>query len=881
MGSRKNRSERAFGWLLRLFPFDFRDQFETEMSAAFRAEHAEILRRGGALRWTRFWWRSAAGVFSAAPREHWDNLRLDLRLALRLLRKRPLFTVTAALSLAVGIGAATTAMTVFHALFIRAIPGIEQPDRLVNLHLRTAGDEAQRTSYPNFVDLRRYNQALSDLAGFNGLPVSLSLTEQAEPELIAAQVVSWNYFSVLTVRPQRGRLLSAEDDRVAQPVAVISDWLWRQRLGGDPAALGRTIRVNGAPLNIVGITPPGFRGHFVGFNFDVFIPTSMAAVAGLPERGARGAHWVELVGRLRPGVSLQQAAAHLGLTARRLAEAHPRENRGLEIQLERHSGIDADLRGGLLVFVIALIAVSAFVLLIACVNVANMMLARAVWRRKEMALRLALGAKRGRLARQLLTESAVLALLAGALGCLLALWATDLMRSSIPAFGGLITLDVRLDEWSLLAACGVSLASALLFGLAPAHKASRADLAAVLKHSGDSKHSATSLGGLLVIGQVALSLVVLICAGLLLRALHRATGIDPGFSAAQVTSASLDPQLIGMDEPESRAYFERLKPRIEVLPRVESACLVRRVPLSLGARFFPNPVEVAVPGWEPLPEREGFPIEHSVVSDGYFETLRIPILEGRGFAFSDTRETGRVAVVNQSFAQRFFRDSGAVGRVVRIEGQDVAIVGVARDSKYRSLDEQPLALVYLPLAQHFRGSAVLLVRSEPGAAGFAAALRDRIREHSPYLPIREFGPLEDQLAIALMPQRIAGAVAGSLGLIGLLLTAVGLYGVVGYAVSRRSSEIGVRMSLGARPSDVVRMVLGQGLRLALIGIGVGIPAATFAGRLLDVFLVGLSPLDAPTYSAIATLLLATALLASYIPARRAARIDPLTVLRSE
>ncbi len=895
----QQRSDRLFHILLRLFPSSFRGDHGHDMQSMLRSELREIRAERARLGILRFWWRAVTGVLRTAPREHLDDLMLDLRYAVRLMRKRPLFTLTAALSLAIGIGATTTVTAIFNAIFLRPIPGIERPDELINVQAKTRVQEGfELVSYPNYTDLRDGSTPVADLAGFHGISFSLGLAPGSEPELVPGQFLTGNYFDLLGVRPRLGRFFLAEEDGApgAHPIAVITSRLWQDRFGGDESILGREIWLNRTPFTIIGVAPEGFRGHFIGFNIDLFVPSAMAGIADLPERSDRQAHWLELIGRLRDGVTLEQARASFDTSGRQLAAAWPDANRGLEIHVAPATGIDADFRGGLLVFLIILLSVSGFVLIIACMNVANMMLTRVAWRRQEMVLRLALGAPRLRLARQLLTESLLLALLAGGLGIMLALWATSVARAAFPAVDPRISVAIQLDPLSLGVALAISLLVALLCGLGPALNAARADLAVALHLSSGQVGARSRLWGGLVIGQVALSLVILICAGLFLRALQHATTIDPGFDSRQVYAAGINPALAGMSQDESRPLFPALLERVAALSATESAALVTRLPLSLGSRFFPNPITVQVPGLEPPPEQDGFPIEHGIVSHGYFETLRIPLLQGRAFELGDRVDAHNVAVVNESFARRFFPSGAALGSRLSLPARggagqndadmtpagrrEVEIVGIVRDSKYRTLDEEPLPYLYLPFAQNPTNSAGLLVRHAGGTGGFPELLRFTLREHAPHLPIGNFGSLEDRLAVALLPQRIAGSVAGALGLIGLLLTALGLYGVVAWSVVRRAGEIGMRMSIGATPTDIVRLILRQGITLTLIGIAVGIPAAFGTSRLLSSFLVGVSPMDPVTYLGISAVLLVTALLASYLPARRAARIDPLTVLRS-
>jgi len=879
---RRPGEERFFRALVRLFPASFREEFGDEMTSVFRDGLREAgRRRSGTL---LFLWRTLSGMLVEAARERLDDLRRELRHGLRAMLKRPLLTVTAALSLGIGIGATTTVAALFNAIFIREIPGIERPERLVNVKPKKAFEESfDLISYPNYLDLREDRTALADLAGFSGLSLSLNLTRGGEPELIGSQIVTWNYFDVLGIRPRFGRFFAEEEDvgEGAHPVAVVTSRFWTERLGADPGALGRVIWLNGTPFTLIGVAPEGFRGHFVGFRFDVFLPASMRAVAGRPDRADRSASWVELVGRLNDGVSLERAKDAMKRQASLLERRHPVPNRGLEIHVEPMSGIDADLRGGLMMFLVILALTAGFVLLIACLNVSSVLLTRTVQRRRELALRLALGARGGRLGRQLMTESLLLAVLSGLLGCLLAVWATAAAGRALSAFDDRIALAVELDAPALAAALAVSFAVAIGCGAAPALRASRTDIAAVLKQASGSIVPRSRLWGTLVILQVALSLVLMVSAGLFLRAFLHAASIDPGFDPEGVTVASIDPGLAGVSASRARALLDSQLACVRDIPGTTAAGLVTRVPLGLGARFFPSPVTVGIPGWDPPPGQEGFRIDHVRATGEYLAALRIPVTEGRDFDRADVDDSRPVAVVNASLAERFFAGSSPIGFTLRIEGEEVRIVGVARDSKYRTLEEGPTPFIYLPYTREAPQRGILMARGADDPRAYSGAVRTCLRSAAAHLPVPGITSLTDRLSVSTLPQRIAGSIAGALGTIGLFLASLGLYGVVAGAVTHRSAEIGLRMSLGATPAGVVRLILRQGMSLAMIGVVLGVPAAVAISGLFGAFLVGLSAIDPFTYLATSAALLLTALVASYIPARRAARIDPLSVLKAD
>lgn len=887
----EDRTERIFGRLLRLFPGRFRDRYEDEMRTALRDERDEV-QSAGRVRSLVLWPRLAIGLVAAAFREHFDDLRSDLRHTARSLAKKPVFTVTTALSLAIGIAATTTVFATFEAIFATQVPGVAHAADLVNVKPWSPVEEAfTSATHPAFRDLREHGP-LPDLAGYAGLRVSWTPENGAEAQRAVGQVVSGNYFSVLGTRPLIGRLLGPADAESADLSTVLTEHLWREGLAADPDVLGRAIRINGRPFVVVGVAETGFRGNFIGFDSDLFMPMSRAvsATVGLPSHDDRDESWIEMIGA-RPGtVSLAHLHDAYAEQAERLAALWPDTYRGVSIVVEVYDGLEADLRGGLRAFVAILFAVSTFVLLIACVNVANLMLGRVVHRGREMAVRTALGAPRSRIVRQLLTESLVLALLGGTAGTLLAMWSTGLVRHAVPTLSGGLSLDVRMSTGVLAVAFATTLAAAMVFGLLPALRGSRADLVSFARMAASRGHAqgAGRLRGGLVVAQVMLTLVILVAAGLFLRALHHAATIDVGFDPAGVHVVRVDPIQVGMDAAAAGRLFVQLEERLDALPEVSAAAWIDRAPLTFGARFFPNPVTLTIPGHTPPPERDGFAIEHATVSPGGLEALGVPLLTGRSFAHYDvpemtgdaTNETARagVVVVNETFANRFFPDGG-LGRTIGLEGNQLEIVGIARDSRYRTLDEAPRPFVYLPFDPAGGDAATLLVRPARAGEDPAATIRAEVASLAPSLPLGTIARLERSLAVSLLPQRIGAAIAGGLGLVGLFMAALGLYGVLFHIVASRAGEIGVRMSVGASPKHIARLVLRQALTLAGLGLLLGVPAAFAVSRLMRSLLHGLDPVDPVTYLVIVLLVAGTALLAGLLPARRAARIDPLTVLR--
>lgn len=803
----------------------------------------------------------------------------DLRFAARALGKSPLFTITATVSLALGLGALVTVFGLANGLFLKPLPGIAQPDRLVTVHLTSAaGERTLGFSYPEYRDLAGGSESLEGLIAWSDH--TLGFAAGGEAQLLLGQAVSGNYFQLLGAEPVRGRFFLPEETAApgGPAVAVVSHGLWRERFASDPTLVGRTVSLNGAPFTVVGVAPPGFRGLFRAFRFDVWTPLSQARVTEpQADLADRGAEWLETAGRLAPGRRAGEAEAELDGLLATLRREHRGDVDGVGVEVRPATGFDEFLRRAALGLVAVLAAVAGLVLVAACANVANLVLARGAGRSREIAIRLATGAGRGRIVSQLLAESLLLAVAGGLAGLLLAAWASDLFRLFQPPPPLTLDLDLGLDGRVVLFAFLASLAAAGLAGLAPALQLSRPGLLPALKEGGGEGRGPSRSRSAFVVAQVAVSMLLLVAAGLLLRTLRHAASVDPGLDPDGVEVAAVDLSLLRLDEPEAEELHRRLLEEARTLPGVESAALAGAVPLGLGA---PPAAVVAVEGRTPPPGEEGFTVRLTAVSPGYFEAVRTPLVAGRGFRIEDGRDAPAVAVVNQTLAESFWPEGETLGRSFTWQGWPIRVVGVARDGKYRSLDEPPTPFVYLPFAQSPQMRAHLLVRRVAGAPPVAAELRRMVRQVAPDLPLTLLLPMRELVGLALLPQRLAGGVATVLGLLALLLAAVGLYGNVAYQVGRRTREIGVRMALGARRRDVLGLVVGQGLRLALVGVGVGVALALAASRLLAGLLHGVSATDPVTFAAIAALLAATALAASYLPARRAAGIDPVSALKS-
>lgn len=811
-----------------------------------------------------------------------ESWRQDVRYAARALGRSPLFTLTAILSLAIGTGATTAIFTLVNTLLLRPPPGIGAPERLVDVGRSQDGQGFDNMSYPNYVDYRDRTTTLSGLAGIQLEPRSLSLAGPGGGEAVQGTVVSGNFFDVLQVRPAAGRFFLAEEDRVpgAHPVVVLSHRYWRDRFAGDAAVVGRTVVLNGTPFTVVGVAAEGFQGPSI-LAPDLWVPVmSMPLLGGSAGMlDARQAVWLMAVGRLKPGVPVSAAQAELGGIARQLEQAYPESNEGHGARVLPASVFPGEMRTMVRGFLALLLAVTLLVLLIASTNVAGMLLARAAARRREIAVRLALGASRGRLLRQLLTESLLLFAVAGVAGVLVAYWMVAGLLALVPRLPVPVAFDPALD-WRVLAfALLVSLGAGLLAGLAPALQSTRPALVPALKSdaSGGGGSGRLRLRSGLLVAQMALSMLLLVGAGLFLRALVQARAIDPGFDPAGVEIASLDLQLANYTDSTGPQFAATLLERARAMPGVQHAALSTALPLGGGGLGLGG---IEVPGRTPPDERRGWNADWNVVSPGYFDVMRLPLARGRDFTDADRTGAPDVAIINQTLAGWLYPGQDAIGQTFRNGDRTVTIVGVARDAKYRTLGEPPRGFVYVPLAQRYMSRTTLLVRTTPGASA-VAPVRRLLAELDAALPILNQMSLVEYTAASLFPQRVALWVAGSLGVVALLLAVLGIYGVTAYAVTQRTRELGIRIALGAGRPRVVRLVLRQGVLLAGIGVLVGLAAAAALTRLLRGLLYGIAPTDPLAFGAAALLLVAAAVAASWIPARRASRVDPMVALRSE
>jgi predicted permease len=810
----------------------------------------------------------------------------DLRYGLRMLLRSPGFTVVGVASLALGIGVNTAIFSLVNAVLIRPVPVVREQGRVVWLRAPS--------SYPDYLDYREQARSFEGMAAITGTR-EFSLTRGGEPELIKGEFVSTNYFDVLGVGAQLGRVFSEEEGRSPTPVVVISQHLWRTRFDSDSTIVGRQISLNGLGFTVIGVAPEKFIGTEVGLNRELWLPLSMEPslnppVAGRMDGGGkdslhwRESHWLEVFARLKSGVTREQAGAELTGIARRVAETgagrvDAETLRRVQL-LKMSGGMDPSDREEALPIVGIMMTVVALVLLVACANIAGLLVARAAVRRRETAIRQALGAGRARLVRQWLTESVLLGVLGGAFGLLLALWANDLMISYAQATP-LASLDLRLDYRVLIFTLAVSVAAGIVFGLAPALQASRIDIVTALKTE-DAARAGTRrsrLRAAFVTAQLMLSVVLLVGAGLFIRSLMSAHSIDPGFRVERALTVPVDLGLLRYKAAEGRNFYRELLTRIEAQPGVERASLVRFA--QLGFSFAQGQV---VAEGRAQPGEEGTSAGFNVVGPRYFQTMGTQLMRGRDFTEADREGAPAVAVVNETLAQMLWPGEDPLGKRLSFEGPQgpfLEVVGVARDGKYRSLGDRPRPYFYQPLFQSYEPKMTLVVRTSGDPLSVAGAVREQLRALDPNLPVADVKTLAEQFDLSLLPARVAAWTLGGFGLLALALAAIGIYGVVSFSVAQRTREIGVRMALGARGGDVLRLVLGEGLLVIGVGLLAGLLLALAATRVVAGFLYGVGATDPLTFAGVPILLGAVALAASYIPARRATRVDPMVALRHE
>jgi predicted permease len=817
-----------------------------------------------------------------------DSWLQDLRYAVRLLRRNPLFALTAVLSLAIGIGANTTIFTIANALLFKPPLGVADASRLVDVGRSQDGQGFDNGSYSNYLDIRARNTVFSGIYAYRLGPEPMSLRGKDGAERIYGEMVSTNYFNVLGTPPHIGRLFTSDDSEqpAATPLAVLSHRFWMRRFNGDPAIVGQTLVLNGRPFMVIGVTPEGFHGTTV-LTSDLWVPVNMVGelASRLPPAilASRESAWLVMGARLKPGVTVGQAQAELANIGRALEQEFPDANRGKGLRVVASSPVPGD-GAPVAAFMAVLMAIVMLVLAIACANVAGVLLARATTRRREIAVRLAIGAGRGRLIRQMLVESTLLFLIGGSGGLVLARLMTGALLSLLPAVPLPIDVTLALDGRAVVFTLTLSLVAAILSGLAPAFHASRAEVVGALKSDTQGGPERIWLRHAFVVSQVALSIVLVVGAGLFARALKRASEIDPGFDPHGVELATLDLSLGGYTADTGRVFARELIRRVRETPGVQAAALSAVMPLGdrgigLGG--------LAVPGVELRNGRRFFDVDWNVITPGYFATMKMALLTGRDFSDADREGTPSVVIVNETAARQWWPRQDALGKTLlqetgRPDAPDavrtLTVVGVARDSKYRNLGEDPRPFVYVPIQQQYMSRTVIAARSAHGQR-LAGELRALVASMNPNLPIVQALTFDAYSQLGLLPQRIAASVAGSLGLVGVLLAAIGIYGVTAYMVSSRTREIGIRMALGAERASVVRMVLRQGLTLTMIGAAIGLAVAAAASRLLGSLLFGVGATDPLTFIGSTLLFFVVGAAACYVPARRATTIGAMDALR--
>jgi len=826
-----------------------------------------------------------------------QTLWQDLRYGARMLMKNPGLTSIAALTLALGIGANTAMFSLIDAVLLKSLP-VRQPDELVSL--------SGEYSFHGLRVMREYDQVSTGLAAFTDVRLGVSIAGQGEPTVLG-HLVSGNYFSVLGVHPIIGRLLVDDDDRApgAHPVAVISHGYWNRRFGADPDIVGKTISLAGMPFTIIGVTPPEFFGAEVGRSPDVFAPVMMAPqfIDAPPGSSsileADNYRIFTLFGRLKPGVTGTQAAAGLEAPFRQvrdeLAKAFSGGKPWVAEQISRETLAVTSFSGGLSQLrrqfsksLLILMTVVVLVLLIACANLANLLLARASGRKKEIAVRLCLGAGRWRLIRQLLTESLLLATMGGILGLLFASWGRQLLLALMSTGSTPISLDVRTDYRVLGFTGAVSILTAILFGLMPAFRATRVDLSPALKDNARGLGGGifrNHLGKALVVSQVALSVILIAGAGLFVRTLYNLNHQRTGLKHENVLAVRVEPK--GSDNKHANSarlsqIYLALIERVEALPGVSSATLSNPSPFSRGsfdAAFRPGQLRV-----DGLPAADQNPVQIAQVYPRYFATLGISLLSGRDIQLSDcSADAPKVVVINKTLARRVFQNADPLGRRLGRAGEEFEVVGVVDDVKFGSLREEFASVIYYPFPNGptGRGQMTLQARTTGDPSALAPAIRAEVRRIDESMAVFDVRPLSAFIAATIVQERLLTMLLSFFGLLAMLLAAIGLYGVIAYSVSQRTQEIGVRISLGARSRDVLRLVIGQGMKLVLIGVIMGLAAAFGLTRLLKTLLFGVSATDPLTFAVIALLLILVALLACYLPARRATKVDPMIALRCE
>ena len=815
----------------------------------------------------------------------------DLRYGWRMLRRSPGFSIVAVLTIALGIGASTAVFTVINTFFLNSVP-IPKPSTLVALYAvpQNTDPRANNPQPISFLDLQDYqekNKVFASLAGYSS-PTPISFSEGKNADRVFAELVTGNYFETLGIVPALGRFFSAQEDRVpgGDPIMVIGYGVWQRRFGGDSSVIGRVVYVNERPFTIVGVAPPAFKGINAIFGPDLWIPSMMAEdVLPAPSHDALSQRSKPLftgIARLRTGVSMKQAEADLKTIAATLRSEYPDSDadRTASLVTMSDAALGIYFRQQMLFGSFVLAAIVALVLLIACSNVASLLLARVAARRQEIAVRLALGARRGRLIRQLLTESMLIAGFSGVVGFCVAIAGVRFLWSFRPAEYAQNFVDLKINSTVLVFSLVVSILSGLFFGIAPALENSRPAVMETLKEdtqgSGRSRH-AFRLGNALVVGQVALSLVSLVIASLFLHSIVRATAIDPGFQTDHLAVFMLNPGQVGYDKPRTENFYRDVRNRMAAQPGIVSASWASNLPLWGRATS-----GIVIEGKEEQRKSEIITSVQNTIDIGYFSTAGIPIVSGRDFTDDDRESSLPVAIINQAMAARYWPNHDAVGKRFRLPGENGyrQIIGIANNANYQTLGESPRSCIYVPLRQKFSDSMVLYVRTSSDAAQMLTPAEHVIHDIDPQMPVPDARTGRKIIEQALWTASMGVGMLSLFGLVALGLASIGLFGLLSYSVTQRQREISIRMALGADRMQVLRLIVRQGIRLVSIGIGIGILLALLSAHALSSTLFGVSTTDAASFIGASFVLFTTAGLACYIPARKASQANPLAGLRS-
>jgi len=800
-----------------------------------------------------------------------------------MLVKNPVFTAAAVMTLALGIGLNAAVFSAVYATLFRPLPEVRNDNELVQLYRSWPGGMFYGSnSIPHYQDVRdRVDAFDGDVAAWTFVDVSLSADGRSER--VMGNMVSANFFDVLGAPPALGRGFLPEEavEPGGHPVIVLGYSFWQTRFGGDPTVVGRTVVLNGRAWIVVGVAREGFKGAMPVVDPSLYAPLMMQRelIPGVDLIDARDNNWLNVVARLAPGVTLDQAGQRLEAFVQELRAEFPDhyEESGIYMVPQRKAGIHPMLRSAQIGMSALTMAVVALLLLIACINVANLFLARAGERRKEMAIRLSLGAKRRRIVSQLLIESVLFSMIAGGVGLLLAYGAIRIANSLTLPLDVPTDFGLSLDRSVLAFTAAVSVLTGLVFGLAPALQASRPEMVSALKGEVSLEPGGRNrLIRTLVVAQAALSILLLISSGLFLRGLRSATLVDKGFDERNLLLASVDPGLQGYDRERTEIFYRELEMGLRSLPGVEAVGFGRHVPLSLSN----SDRGVEVPGYEPTAD-ENMSIRYNVVTPGYFAAMGIPVLDGRPFLDDDGRDAMPVLIVNQHFADRFWPGQSAVGKTVHTAGEDRQVLGVVPTGKYFSVGEEPQDFMYLAHAQVWSYPMTIHLRTRGDPESFAALVRGEVERLDPSMPVSNLRTMANQLGISLFPARLGGVSLGIFGILGMILAAVGIYGVMAYSVSQRTREIGIRVALGADRSDVIGMVVGKGMRMVAVGVVLGLAASLGASRLMAGLIYGVSAVDPITFVGVPGLLCLVALAATYLPAWRAASVHPMVALRAQ